>query len=204
MKRTMRYLLLVGIAAIWFGTPPLFAGENCSLRVEVVAPNGKRPEAQVEVREKDGRRIEKEQAPGHDLTFCDLGILPVTVIVGLKECEVVVSDVYLRWEEPYTLKVFYDEENCMEERPTPPNPVCETLLGVNSQDTKWVKGATVRFDGRTWGPLQTDQAGRALFSIAKGDTVQGSISALGFETTKFSVGCSEPQSQEKTLTLRKK
>ena len=134
MKHPTRYLLFVGIAAIWFGTPPLFAREYCSLRVEVVAPNGKRPEAQVEVREKDGRRTEKEQAPGHDLTFCDLGILPVTVIVGQKDCEVVVSDVYLRWGEPYTLKVVYDQENCMDERPLPPQPLCETLLRVNFQD----------------------------------------------------------------------
>jgi hypothetical protein len=72
---------------------------------------------------------------------------------------------------------------------------------IKSQDTKWVKGATVKFDGRTWGPLQTDEAGRALFSIVKGDTVQGFISAPGFETTRFSVGCSEPQSQEKVAHL---
>lgn len=117
MKHSIRYLFLVGIAATWFGTSPLFAQEYCSLRAQVVAPNGKRPEAQVEVREEDGRRIEKEQAPGHDLAFCDLGILPVTVIVGLKDCEVVISDVYLRWGKPYTLKVVYDEENCMDDRP---------------------------------------------------------------------------------------
>lgn len=204
MKSTIRCLLLVGIAAIWFGTPPLYAQEYCSLRVKVVAPNGKRPEAQVEIREKNGRRIEKEQAPGHDVTFCDLGIRPVTVIVGLKECEVVVSDVYLRRGKPYTLRVVYDQENCMDERPPTPTPYCETLLRVNSQDTKWVKGATVKFDGRTWVPLQTDEAGRALFSIGKGDSVQGSVSAPRFETTKFSVGCSEPKSQEKILMLRKK
>jgi len=112
--------------------------------------------------------------------------------------------VYLKLGETYRLKVVYDEENCMDERLKPPEPLCETLLRVNSQDAKWVKGSTVKFDGRTWRPLQTDEAGRALFSIVKGDTVEGSISAPGFETTKFSVGCSEPQTQEKTLTLRKK
>jgi hypothetical protein len=194
----------VGIDAVLFVTPPVFAREYCSPRVEVVAPNGKHPEAQVEVHEKSGRRIEKEQAPGHDLTFCDLGILPVTVIVGLKDCEVVVSDVYLRWGEPYTLRVVYDEENCMHERPKPPKALCQTLLRVNSQDKKWVNGATVKFDDRTWKPRQTDEAGRALFSLVEGDTVLGSISAPGFETMKFSVACSEPQAEEKTITLVKK
>ena len=38
MKRQVRFLLLVGIAAMWFGTSPLFAREYCSLRVEVVTP----------------------------------------------------------------------------------------------------------------------------------------------------------------------
>jgi hypothetical protein len=204
MKRAIRYLLLVGIAAVWFVTPSLFAREYCPLTVQVVTPNGKRPEAQVEVREKNGRRIEKEQAPGRDLTFCDLGILPVTVIVGLKDCEVVVSDVYLRWGEPYTLRVTYDQENCMDDRPKPTKPLCQTLLRVNSPDKKWVNGATVKFDDPSREPLQTDEAGRALFSLVKGDTAQGFLSAPGFETLKFSVTCSEPQVQEKTLTLLKK
>jgi hypothetical protein len=128
MKHTFQHLLLMGIAAVWFtAASPLFAREYCSLRIGVVTPDGKHPEAQVQVREKNGRRIEKEQAPGHDLAFCDLGILPVTVIVGLKDCEVVVSDVYLRWGKPYTLKVVYDEENCMDDRPKPPKPLCQTL-----------------------------------------------------------------------------
>jgi hypothetical protein len=80
----------------------------------------------------------------------------------------------------------------------------QTLLRVSSEDKKWVRGATVKFDDRSWQPIQTDEAGRAIFSLAKGDTVQGSISGPGFETLKFSVACSEPQVQERTVTLLKK
>jgi hypothetical protein len=204
MKRVTRYLVFAGIAAALFAPHPLSAKDYCSLRVQVVAPNGKYPEAQVEVREENGRNIKKEQAPGHNLEFCDLGILPVTVVVGLKECEVVVSDVYLRWGRPYTLKVVYDQENCMDERPPPPKPLCHVLLRVNSQDEKWVNNATVKFEGRPWPAIQTDAGGRALFSLVKGETVQGSVAASGFGTTKFSVACPEARVQEKTLTLLKK
>jgi hypothetical protein len=85
----------------------------------------------------------------------------------------------------------------------PPKPLCQVLLRINSQDEKWINSATVKFEGRPWPAIQTDAAGRALFSLVKGETVQGSVGASGFETTKFSVGCLEARVQEKTLTLLK-
>lgn len=175
----------------------------CSLKVQVLSPNGERPEAQVEVQEQNGRKIHKEQAPGHDLEFCDLGVLPVKVIVGLKDCSVTISDVYLRWQRPYTLKVTYDQKNCMDERPKPSKPLCQVLLRVNSSSQEWINGATVKFDEPSLSPIQTDDAGRALFVGLKGDSVRGSISAPGFATLKFAVECGEVQVQEKILTLVK-
>jgi hypothetical protein len=89
----------------------------------------------------------------------------------------------------------------MDERPMPPKPLCEVLLRVNSLDERWIRGATAKFDDPTRPPIQTDNARRALVSVSKGDSLQGFVNAAGFATMKFSVGCSEPQNQEKILTL---
>ena len=194
--------LAFGIALYLFSSAgALGAQKYCSLKVQVLSPDGERPAALVEVREQNGWKTEKEQAPGHDVEFCDLGILPVTVIVGLKDCAVTVSDVYLRWKRPYTLKVTYDQENCMDDRPKPPKPLCQVLLRVNSSNKKWISGATVKFDEPSLSPIQTDDAGRALFSLLKGDSVTGSIGAPGYGTTKFAIECHEARVQEKILTL---
>jgi hypothetical protein len=186
------------------GAPRAISAQNyCSLRVQVLTPSGQRPGALVEVRERNGRKIEKEQAPGHDLEFCDLGLLPVTVVVGLKDCEVVISDVNLSWGQPYTLKVTYDQERCMDERPKAPKPFCRVLLRVNTPVKKWISAATVKFDESSRPPMQTDQSGRALFSVGLNERVHGFVTASGYNSKEFSVACSEPKDQEEMLTLTK-
>ena len=57
------------------------AQNKCSLVVRVLSPNGQRIEVPVSVQEKNGN-IEQKDQEGGDVRFCDLGILPVTVIVG--------------------------------------------------------------------------------------------------------------------------
>lgn len=117
------------LACYLYASPCLASQGYCSLRVRVLAPNGQRPEAPVSVREKSGRKEEKMQGISEDVLFCDLGILPVTVVVGQEGCfQVVVKDVPLSWSQPYMLRVTYDAETCTEEKLPQPKPLCRALF----------------------------------------------------------------------------
>lgn len=77
---------------------------HCSLTVIVTDNDRNEVEAQVSVLERGGRLTEKETEPG-GARFCDLGILPVTVSVGLpNSCNyTVVHNVPLEWNETYKI-----------------------------------------------------------------------------------------------------
>jgi hypothetical protein len=200
--RQLALLLLYGTAFYLGMADSAFGTQNyCSLQVQVQTPTGQLPEALVEVREENGRKIEKEQRPGHEVQFCDLGILPVTVTVGLKDCEVVVKNVYLRWGQTYTLKVIYDQERCSDEKAPPPKPLCQVVLRVKAQNKAWIGGAVAKFDDTSRPPAVTDQAGRAMFYLGLNERVQGNITARGFNAKEFSLGCFEARGQEEVLTL---
>jgi hypothetical protein len=132
--RILRKLILVhALAACWtFGSSCLAAEGVCSLSVRVLAPDGRRPEASVSVREASGRVTDKEQEDG-DVQFCDLGIAPVTVKVGGDGLcnQVTIHNVPISWDHPYRLTVTYDPEACDEHhRAPPPVPICEVLFRV--------------------------------------------------------------------------
>jgi len=206
MERLYRVMVLLGMAACWLNVAPsLLAKDYCSLKVRVVAPNGKQFPVYVAVYEQSGRKIEKEQAPPHDLQFCDLGILPVKVVVGTKGChEIVVDNVRNYWQEPYTLTVTYDPEHCMRELPPPPKALCEVLFRISGADGKWLNKANVKFEKPSLQPLETDSAGRALLITGLDNNIQGSASAPDFMSQKFSIACTESGEYEHVLSLRKK
>jgi hypothetical protein len=206
MERLYRVMLLFVMVACWLNaTPSLSAKDYCSLKVRVVTPDGRQFPVSVTVYEQSGRKIEKEQAPPHDLQFCDLGILPVKVVVGDSGChEIVVRDVRNYWQEPYTLKVTYDPEHCMRELPPLPQPLCEVLFRISGSDGGWIDKAAVIFDQPSLGRLQTDSAGRALLVARLENRIRGSVSARGFALREFSIDCSKSGEYENNLTLTKK
>jgi hypothetical protein len=206
MERLYRVVLLLGVAVYFFGaTPALVAKDYCSLKVVVHTPKGQRLEVPVTVYEKSGRKVEKRQTLSEDVQVCDLGIQPVKVVVGLEGCnQIVVKDVALFWEEPYTLKVTYDFEHCMKEKPHPPTPVCEVLFRIAGPDGRWIDKATLKFDASTLTPLLTDGAGRAFLVTKLTDQLVGSVSAAGYATQKFSIGCSDTEAHEEMIALTTK
>lgn len=198
-------VLTATFACLLFAAPLLAAQEYCSLSVRVLAPNGRRPEAPVSVTEKNGRTEDKMQDTLQDLQFCDLGILPVTVVVGQKGCEqVVVKDVIISWNKPYTLQVTYDAEKCTEERLPPPKPLCQALFRVVGPDGKWIKGAAVETGKSGTSVLQTDSAGRAFLLVAMNESVRGTVSAPGYLPKEYSFACAEFPGHEENLKLDKK
>src|SRR5271165_4175820 len=101
------------------------ASDYCSLVVEVVAPDGKRPISLVTVTEQNGRKLEQLQR-GQDVRFCDLGILPVTVKVGGDDTcnQVVVNEVPMFWQKTYHSKITYDPRPCLEDTAHPLVSAC--------------------------------------------------------------------------------
>jgi hypothetical protein len=171
----------------------------CSLRVRALSPDGRRPAASIVVEEKSGRKIEKDQESA-DVSFCDLGILPVTVTVGDKGCnQVVVKDVPLEWQEPYLLVVTYDVEPCVRETPRT-FPTCQVLLRVSDAAGHWLK-ASLKPDGG--GAIQeTDDAGRARVVMKLDQKLQGGVTSTGHTEKRISLECSRDKLiQEEIVVL---
>jgi hypothetical protein len=206
MERLHRLALITfGLAFTLCVTPSSQAQDYCSLRVRVIAPDGRRfADVLVAVNEPNGRTLEKWQKSKQDVEFCDLGVSPVTVTVGLKGCNpIVVNGVRLFWQEPYTLKVIYDMEHCMRETPPPPKLLCQILFRVRDSAGEWIKNAELKFANSVHSKFQTDNAGRALFSMGLNDQIQGTASAPEHATKTFSVTCSESEVREELLVLEK-
>jgi hypothetical protein len=183
--------LIVGllIAFALFGPNVAVAAEPyCSLSVRVLSPDGRRPEVPVSVRENNGRVVDKEQE-GNDVSFCDLGILPVTVTVGVPGCnETVVKDVPIAWEKPYLLVMTYDVEPCIADSSPPPVPFCRVLLRISDSTGRSVSGASAQFEGTR--SVVADDAGRLLFTLKLEQKVSGVVASPGYLPARFSVVCS--------------
>jgi hypothetical protein len=206
MERLCRIVLLLGVVVSWFcAAPLLLAQDYCSLKVRVLSLDGKKFPIDVVVYEKNGRKIEKEQAPPEDVLFCDLGILPVKVVVGTKGChEIVGHEVRNYWQEPYTLTVTYDPEHCMRELPPPPEPLCSVLFRISGASGEWLDKATVKFEKSSLKQLQTDNSGRAFLVSGLDKDILGTASAPGYVSKRFSIGCSKQGEYESIVKLIKK
>lgn len=199
----MRALLLVLVFA-WVTAAAGAEGSYCSLSVHVVSPDGRTLEfARVRVEERNGRTVEKVQRGG-PANFCDLGILPVTVTVGLEGAcnQTIVRNVPLEWGEPYLLKITGDQKPCLREGPPPPVPLCEVLFRVADSDENWVSGATIDVRAPSATLLTTDASGRAHFIVKRGTEVSGTIRAAGHRAARFDLPCtSGNETLEKRITL---
>jgi hypothetical protein len=182
---------------------PLAAKSYCSLTISVLNPKGQQIEVPIEVREKSGRTIAKQQLPTTgEVQFCDLGILPVDVAVGIEGCnQVSIRDVPLDWKEPYRLKVMYDPEPCLRDPPPAPKPYCKVLLRVADADGRCITKANIKFDKPGRKELLTDNAGRAFGLLTVKDTLSGAVSAPGYGVTTFSIRCTEVGNQEELVKL---
>ena len=159
----------------------------------------------VSVIEKNGRREEKSQDTSGDVQFCDLGILPVTVVVGQKGCnQIVVKDVPLSWRQPYTLHVTWDWEPCQKDAVPPPKPLCQVLFRIADSDGKWIKKAAVTLREPALPQLRTDSAGRVFFIVGLNDRVRGTVGAPGYVLKKFSFACTEFPGHEEIFNLTKR
>jgi len=168
------------------------AAEFCSLAVRVLSWDLRHPGyVPVSVREKSGRVIQKfTTGQNENLLFCDLGITPVTVTVGTDCNQTIVKDVPLNWTwgYQYLLTVTYDSETCYP-GPLLHTPLCYELFRVADTAGNWIENASIQFQGDQFKAMSTDNAGRALLTSGVGKSVEGTISANGYQSKQFSISC---------------
>ena len=165
----------------------VFPREHCSLLVKVISPQGAEVEADVVVEERDGRKIEQENKPG-GVKFCDLGITPVTVTVGNAACnQVVVRNVPLRWGEPRTVSVIYDDQPCLTD--SLPVAACQFLFRFIDSHRNSIKGASLKIQTPYEEVYKADAFGRLLIRIGAGQDLLGIASANGYNSTEVRTPC---------------
>lgn len=190
-------LLLAGAFGITWSS---WGADYCSLVVRVLDRQGEDTEAWVTVEERDGRRLREENAPG-GLRFCDLGILPVTVMVGDPACnQVIVRNVPLEWRQTRELRILYDREPCLIDRP--PVAACRILYRFADPGGNWVKGVSLRVDSPYPEELRGDSFGRVLVRIAAGEELRAQAMADGYRAAELRLACTpEVSSVERKVTL---
>ena len=170
------------------------AADYCSLIVEVTAPNGKKPAANIMVTEQNGREL-YQLAEGRDAQFCDLGLRPVTVKVGGdRTCDqVIIRDVPLYWQKTKFLKVIYDIIPCLVDSPHVFR-FCTYLFRVSEPGGKWIPSASIMVmpGDRT---LKTDTSGRVRVDVRPG-AITASISAPEYTTQTFDGTCTAEKAAE--------
>jgi len=171
------------------GCPALLGQGSCSLAVRVLLPDGRRVEAPVSVQEQNGR-VEEQEHEDSDVTFCDLGILPVTVTVGSNGLcnQVLIRRVPISVERTYLLTVTYDPLACGERVPSPV-PTCKILFRVADPTGKWQSQARVHLSSPRPTDLTTDRFGRVSFIARADDEVNGTATSRGYSPVSFSFGC---------------
>lgn len=194
-------ILAAMIGSLWLASPS-WSTDYCSLIVKVVNGQGQETEAWVTVEERDGRRLREENVPG-GVRFCDLGILPVTVMVGDPACnQVVVRNVPLYWGETRELKVFYDRDPCLID--PPPVAACRILYRFADPEGNWVRKLTLKVDSPRPEKLETDSFGRVLVRIAAGEELRAVATAEGHRTAELRLTCTRENSwvEQKVTLLR--
>jgi hypothetical protein len=188
--------LLLGLFCLC--TPPVRADGACSLVVRVLLPDGRRPHVPITVVEQSGRVDEKHQED-HDVRFCDLGILPVTVKVGSAGMcnQTAIENVPMSFGESYLLLVTYDALACVD-TVRPPVPLCQVLFRVSDTTGTWMPNLPITLSSPVQRILRTDQFGRAFFGAKSGDKIVGSLTSLGLRDVNFGWECSpsDPRHEE--------
>jgi hypothetical protein len=201
----LRVVTMNGLALTFLLLGAIASGETvCSLRVQVTNPDGGvLTGIPVSVHESDGR-IESTDTQNGEATFCGLGRYVASITVGLSCGEVTVRNVPLAWGITRTVRVIYDRTPCLEDRPAP-RLLCGILLRFREHGGGTIPGVELSFAERPDWKLQGDEWGRAMIRMAKGDIVQFSASAAGFDSERGELVCTmATAASERIVVLRRR
>jgi hypothetical protein len=178
------------------------AQDHCSLVVKVVDRQGTLLSTPVRVEEQNGRRHDGERTR-NGVSFCALGLYPVTVTVGRNGCPqtIDVRDVELSWGVTKELYVLY-EESCHPATlfVSHGGPPCDFLFRFMDHDNKPVRDVSLKTVDSE--PVPADQYGRVLLPLAFEERWVGTATAHGYEPVALNLRCTrERQLSDQTLKL---
>jgi hypothetical protein len=163
---------------------------GCSLVVRVFDPSGKAFPTNVEVREQDGRSIEKPAKSGV-AEFCDLGVAPVAIDVGPACDRVSVNNVQLKWGKTVDIKVVYDAGICEQRHRDVPfaGPSCDLLFRVRGPSGQAIPNPLVEVGDSFERKVLSDDFGRAYLRVTWDTPLHARISAAGYNSVILSEQC---------------
>ena len=201
----MRYLLCFVLVGCF--TTLVRAEDYCSLVVKVFTEPGTEEigPVPVVVEEQNGRTHRKRYAYG-GVSFCDLGILPVTVTVEAPYCnEYVVRHVPVIWGETHTLSIVQDLQLCsrgeLGNEPLPPLPGCYFLLRFVNSQQKAIAAVSLQVRSPRPTTRESDGFGRVFLSLPRLEELLATASAKGYDPVDVSLRCGAEIRSEKYITM---
>lgn len=139
------------------------------------------------------------------MTFCDLGIKAVNIVIG-KECNQVIArnvsrNIQLTWGQTKVVYAIYDE--CLHGN-GPPESSCHVLLMVRDEKGNAVPAARVDFTGSAQGSFTAGKYGRVYTGFGFGTVVTAKAQASGFVPQELRFDCSRQNAAiEKDIILKR-
>jgi hypothetical protein len=196
--------------------------DYCSLVVKLTDSTGGEDSSRqlIAVTEKNGRTTSMENRAG-GVSFCDLGIMPVTIKVTKPYChDITVNNVSLKFGETATIEILSYDGRCSSVPKASVDfaapPWCTVLLRMKDDEDKWISGVTLKptppatdftdIDPRhRANPFsQSDRAGRILVLI----DLKGEFRAIamrdGYMPETIQIPCTaDTYYTERVVSMRK-
>ena len=184
MEKLLQLSWSVGLLVLLIPALSIAQGNDyCSLVVKLTDSTGGDDSSRqvIAVTEKNGRTLSMENRAGR-VSFCDLGIVPVTIKVTKPYCnDITVNNVGLKFGETTTIKILSYDGRCLNVGKVSVDfaaaPWCTVLLRIKDDEDKWISGVTLKpfppamdfgdiDPRRRANPFsQSDRAGRILVLI---------------------------------------
>jgi hypothetical protein len=137
------FIVVLGLLAPEIGMAQ--GSDYCSLIVNLINANGTEAAGRrtITVTEADGRTVSQEYQQG-GASFCDLGVLPVTITVASPYCfQVTMRNVSVGVGKTKAVKIVSNNEGDCSNVDTAPAPWCNVLLRFKDEDGKWIPNVTL-------------------------------------------------------------
>ena len=171
------------------------SGQECDLRVLIRDYESRPTEAAVAITDMQGKLLTETISKGGVAEFCDLGIAPFNVVVGLNVC----GQVQVKWLSVYqgqTLEVPVYMRPCHGWVPRG----CDFLIRlVDEQGTKLAAASLIiQHQVRL-----TDRFGRIRLSVGRGKELELIARYAGLREEHFSLACGvDDIDSERTIVLK--
>ena len=185
-------ILLLSITVVMLG-PAAYAEGYCSLIVKVVNPSGNEVSAPIDVEERSGRLIEKQESDYEvgGIRFCDLGLSMVTVTVGFPGCnQVIVRNVPLTWGETREVYVIYDRQPCLSPDVIP--QTCRFLFRFEDLQYDPIQKVLFKMQEPRKRTVEADEFGRVSVTLPFDRELLGTASADGYNPIELRLPCTVP------------